>query len=454
MADQRRGEESRPVVLGFFAHPDDETLSAGGVLALLGEQAEVHVLTATRGEMGEVVGPAGERTNPDRTTLARTRVDEVKEACAHLGVASHGFLDGGDGRFTDSGMAWEDARRIRAVADPDAPAGSFSQIDVDDPAHALAHHIVRLRPSLVITEEPAGGYGHPDHIRCHDVTMRALEIAAPIWRVPFAAFPVHEGTRMRAANAELARLREVPSADAYGVVLNRPDPRVPMRTGVSEQPDVVLDTSAVTPRLTAAMKAHATQVHAVVEHAGRDLAGWFALTNNDLKPILTHAGLLLAPGWGTRAGLTELLTSLGVPIEKSEENTGGRFYTAFLYIFALLSGVIVGFAGSFTHRASAPWGLLIALIAVLAGAVMNRTMGSTKTAFTYAVGLIASVLLITGVRSGGDIVVVEDALGLGWLVGLFIFTFIGALIGGGAAGGSRRARTGAARGEEMRAEHR
>src|SRR5699024_9000334 len=148
--------------------------------------------------MGEVVGPAGERTNPDRAALARTRVDEVKQACAHLGVASHSFLDGGDGRFTDSGMAWEDERRIRAVPDPDAPAGSFSTIDIDDPAQALAQHIVRLRPTLVITEEPAGGYGHPDHIRCHDVTMRALQIAAPTWRVPLAAFPVHEAAGIRA----------------------------------------------------------------------------------------------------------------------------------------------------------------------------------------------------------------------------------------------------------------
>src|SRR5699024_6267624 len=133
--------------------------------------------------------------------------------------------------------AWEDERRIRAVPDPDAPAGSFSTIDIDDPAQALAQHIVRLRPTLVITEEPAGGYGHPDHIRCHDVTMRALQIAAPTWRVPLAAFPVHEAAGIRAANADLARLGEVPAADGYGVALHRPDPQAPLRSGVSEQPD-------------------------------------------------------------------------------------------------------------------------------------------------------------------------------------------------------------------------
>ena len=119
----------------------------------------------------------------------------------------------------------------------------------------------------------------------------------------------------------------------------------------------------------------------------------------------------------------------------------GRFYTGFLYIFALLSGIIVGFAGSFTHRANPPWGLVIGLVAVLAGAVMNRTTGSAKTAFTYAVGLVGSVLLITTVRTGGDVVVVEDALGLGWLVGIFVALFAGTLIGGGASGTAAAKRT-------------
>src|SRR5690625_5960834 len=114
---------------------------------------------------------------------------------------SQEFLDGGNGRYVDSGMAWEDERRIRAVPDPTAPADSFSRIDIDDPARALAQRIIALRPALLLTEEPAGGYGHPDHIRCHDVALRALEIAAECWRVPFVAFAGRDGGRGRAAGS-------------------------------------------------------------------------------------------------------------------------------------------------------------------------------------------------------------------------------------------------------------
>lgn len=418
------------MVLGLFAHPDDETLSAGGILALLAGHCEVHVITATRGEMGEVVAPAGQRTNPDRAALPGIRAREVAAACARLGVTSHRFLDGGDGSFTDSGMVWEDERRIRALPDPHASATSFSRIDLEGPARVLAQEIVRLRPTLVLTEEPAGGYGHPDHIRCHDVTMRAVELAAPEHQVPFVAFAVLDDQRLRLANRELAGVPGLPREDSFGLPLNPPDPQAPLHSGAAPTPDVVVDTSAVTSRVIAAMRAHQTQVHAVSEHPGEEIAGWFALTNNDLKPVPTHAALLLAPGRGTAEELRHFLTSINVPTQVPAAGLGG-LYAAFLYLFAAASGIFVGFAGSFTHRSNPPWGLAIAVLAVLAGAVMTRTIGSVRTAFTYAAGVIAAVLLITTLRTGGDIIIVEDALGLGWLVGVFVTLFVGSLIGGG-----------------------
>lgn len=440
MADDDPQGAARPVILGFFAHPDDETLSAGGALALLARSADVHLITATRGEMGEQVGPDGQRTTPDRGQLPITRAQEVRRASAELGARSHEFLDGGDGRFTDSGMAWEDERRVRAVPDPHAPAGSFSQVGIEEPARILAERIEELRPTLVLTEEPAGGYGHPDHIRCHDVTMRALEIAAPRWRVPYVAFTVQEEQRLRGSNAELTTIAEVPREDSYGLTLNLPDLRAPLRSGVRAEPDTVLDTSGAAPQLAAAMRAHRTQVHEVTEYPGRELAGWFALTNNDVKPIATHSGLMLAPGWGDRAGLRAFLSSLGAPLAPARRRGGGGLYTAFVYTFALLSGIIVGFAGSFTHRAYSPWGLLIALLAVFAGATMNRSIGTPKTAFTYAVGVIGAVLLVTTLRTGGDVIIVEDALGLGWLAGVFVVLLFGSLMGGPVASARRRGR--------------
>lgn len=438
MVDQQRFTTGRPVVLGFFAHPDDETLSAGGLLAHLASRADVHVVTATRGEMGEVVAPEGQRATPDRAKLPVIRSAEVRCACAHLGVTSHEFLDGGDGRFKDSGMAWEDDRRIRAVADPQAPEGAFSTIDIEEPAQLLAQKITNLRPTLVLTEEPAGGYGHPDHIRCHDVTMRALQIAARSWVVPYVAFAVQEAQRVHSANVGLTVIPEVPRTDEYGLALRKPDLAASLPSAVSPDVDLVVDTTAVTGAVANAMRAHRSQVHAVGEYSGPFLAGWYALTNNDLKPILTHVGLNLAPGWGTPEGLEKFFASLGVPMTSEPAEHRVKGYGAFLYAFALFSGVVVGFAGSFAHRGSPPWGLVIALVGVLAGAVMSRTIGSAKTAFTYAAGLIGSVLIITTVRTGGDVIIVEDALGLGWLTGIFIFAFIGTLIGGGMAKKGRR----------------
>src|SRR5699024_222488 len=156
---------------------------------------------------------------------------------------------------------------------------------------------------------------------------------------------------VRAANAELARAPDLPQADAYGLPLHRPDLDAPLRTGVHEAPDVVLDTAAAADRLIGAMRAHRTQVHALETRPGEALAGWHALPYNGLRPSPTRAGLVRAPGWGTRAGLARFLASLGAPIAAEHRGRPGRFYTGFLYIFALLSGIIVGFAGSFTPRA-------------------------------------------------------------------------------------------------------
>jgi len=419
VADQSTQDNHAPVVLGFFAHPDDETLSAGGVVATLARYATVHIVTATRGEMGEVVGPIDTRTTPDRHELPLTRTREVKEACAHLGVASHRFLDGGDGRFVDSGMAWEDDRRVRAVADAHASDQAYSLIDIEQPARDMAQLIEALQPTLVLTEEPAGGYGHPDHIRCHDVMMRALHIAAPQWKVPFVAFPVWEESRWRQATTELVQTPNLPQEDDYGVRLNLPEVHAPLRSGVSAHPDLIIDTSPVIDQVVQAMRAHATQVHQVTTHAGTHMAGSFALTNNDLKPIPTHAGLVLAPGWGSVEGLHELFPhALQTPKARTLGDTLGRLYTPFVYAFALFTGVLAGFVGTFSHRNIPPWGVIVALIASAAGAVFNRAIGTIGTTFVYGLAVIASVATVVTFQRGGDVVVAEDALGLTWMIGV------------------------------------
>jgi N-acetyl-1-D-myo-inositol-2-amino-2-deoxy-alpha-D-glucopyranoside deacetylase len=158
-------------LLFVHAHPDDETLTCGITMAhhvALGD--DVHVLTCTLGEEGEVV-PAelAHLQGADGDPLGPFRLKEVREAMRRLGV--HHTLLGADestGRlsiFRDSGMAG-------------MPSGqhprAFSAADVEAVGALVADHIRALQPDVVVTYDPTGGYEHPDHIQTHRVTMAAL----------------------------------------------------------------------------------------------------------------------------------------------------------------------------------------------------------------------------------------------------------------------------------------
>jgi N-acetyl-1-D-myo-inositol-2-amino-2-deoxy-alpha-D-glucopyranoside deacetylase len=104
---------------------------------------------------------------------------------AALGVCDHRFLDEVIGdpeyplarvHYRDSGMVW--GPEGQAVAAPDARPDSFALADLDDAAGRLAVIIRETRPQVLITYEPGGGYGHPDHVHAHRVTMRAVELAS------------------------------------------------------------------------------------------------------------------------------------------------------------------------------------------------------------------------------------------------------------------------------------
>ncbi|HLS01647.1 MAG TPA: hypothetical protein VK054_06650, partial [Beutenbergiaceae bacterium] len=99
-------------------------------------------------------------------------------------------------------------------------------------------------------------------------------------------------------------------------------------------------------------------------------------------------------------------------------DTLGRLYTPFVYAFALFTGVLAGFVGTFSHRNIPPWGVIVALIASAAGAVFNRAIGTIGTTFVYGLAVIASVATVVTFQRGGDVVVAEDALGLSWMIGV------------------------------------
>jgi N-acetyl-1-D-myo-inositol-2-amino-2-deoxy-alpha-D-glucopyranoside deacetylase len=168
-------------VLFAHAHPDDETLATGALLAeLVASGVEVHVLTATRGERGELMPgvPAGDPGTPE---FVARREDELARALVALGIHHHAFLGAPPARaeaqppriYEDSGMEWV----ADGVAGPAAGVGpnAFTRESVDEAVADLAALLAEVRPDAVVSYDRTGGYGHPDHVRMHEVTRAAAE---------------------------------------------------------------------------------------------------------------------------------------------------------------------------------------------------------------------------------------------------------------------------------------
>lgn len=157
-------------LLFVHAHPDDESINNGLTMArYVAEGALVTLVTCTLGEEGEVIPPELAHLAPDREdTLGPHRLRECAAAMRELGVRDHRFL-GGPGRYRDSGM--------RGAPQNDRPE-SFWQAPLDEAGTLLARVIREVRPQVLVTYDPQGGYGHPDHVKAHRVAVRALELAA------------------------------------------------------------------------------------------------------------------------------------------------------------------------------------------------------------------------------------------------------------------------------------
>jgi N-acetyl-1-D-myo-inositol-2-amino-2-deoxy-alpha-D-glucopyranoside deacetylase len=157
-------------LLLVHAHPDDESINNGSTMAkYAAEGALVTLVTCTLGEEGEVIPPELAHLVPDRDdTLGTHRIGELAAAMRELGVTDHRFL-GGAGRYRDSGMM--------GVSQNDHP-DCFWQVVLDEAAAHLVAVIRETRPQVLVTYDPNGGYGHPDHIQAHRVAMRAADLAA------------------------------------------------------------------------------------------------------------------------------------------------------------------------------------------------------------------------------------------------------------------------------------
>lgn len=267
-----------PTLLCVHAHPDDESISTGGVLAKAADAGYRAVaVTCTGGELGEIVG-AGMDPDAVRPRLAEVRQEELAKALAILGAEPPRLLG-----YRDSGMLGTDGND---------DAAAFWRAPLDEAIGRLVAHVREVRPSVVVVYDAFGGYGHPDHLQAHRVgtlAAAAAEVAAlypeagPAWHVP----KVYETALPRrwviASTRELiARGLPTPfdGADLDELPFGTPD----------EYVTTTVDVGAQVERKLAAMAAHYSQMgpDSFFLNMPEDLAArawgveWFRLVRSDV----------------------------------------------------------------------------------------------------------------------------------------------------------------------------
>jgi N-acetyl-1-D-myo-inositol-2-amino-2-deoxy-alpha-D-glucopyranoside deacetylase len=231
-------------ILFVHAHPDDETIGTGATMARYAAAgAHVTLVTCTLGEEGEIHVPelAGLAAS-EADQLGGYRIAELDAACAALGVTDHRFL-GGAGRYRDSGMM--------GLPTNDHPR-AFWGADLDVAAGLLVDVIREVRPQVLVTYDPNGFYGHPDHIQAHRVAMRAVELAGDLAprKVYWTAVP-------RSALAAGLQAFAESSDNPFGGVDNVDD--LPFGSADSEIA-AQIDGQKFADEKFAAIRAHATQI--------------------------------------------------------------------------------------------------------------------------------------------------------------------------------------------------
>lgn len=235
-------------MLFVHAHPDDETLATGVAIAHhVARGAEVHVLTATLGEEGEVIPPAlAHLEGAEGDPLAEHRRGELAGALAVLGATGHQLRSpSGDG-YRDSGMAGSAAARH-----PRALAGA----PLDAVAAAVRETVESLAPDVVVTYDRTGGYGHPDHVRVHEATVAALA------GMPHAPALFARVTPLSWAEEDRAWLVARAESDPPTVAgWHLPDGPFEPSVVPDEQVTHVVDDPTCLPVVVEALRCHATQV--------------------------------------------------------------------------------------------------------------------------------------------------------------------------------------------------
>ncbi len=245
------------------AHPDDETIGNGVTMArYVSEGAAVTLVTCTLGEEGEVLVPELAHLAANQgDELGQHRLGELKAAMDILGVTDYVRL-GGDGRFRDSGMAYNE--KGHAIPRNVLREGIFWTADLLEAADELVPLIRDRRPQVLSTYNPNGGYGHPDHIQAHRVAMYATLLAGvrgyrpdlgEAWKVSRVMWNVMSRSRML---ANIKALREAGDTETWKGF--DPEGGLASMLAADADIDVMIDGIRWVPQKLDAMRAHATQI--------------------------------------------------------------------------------------------------------------------------------------------------------------------------------------------------
>jgi len=163
-------------LMAVHAHPDDESSKGAASMArYVDEGARVMVVTLTGGERGDILNPAMDLPEV-HGRITEIRRDEMAKAAEILGVEHHWL------GFVDSGLPEGDPL-------PPLPEGCFALASLAESTERLVRVIREFKPHVMTTYDENGGYPHPDHIRCHQVSVAAYEAAADHRLFPDAGAP-------------------------------------------------------------------------------------------------------------------------------------------------------------------------------------------------------------------------------------------------------------------------
>jgi mycothiol S-conjugate amidase len=153
-------------LMAVHAHPDDESSKGAATMArYVDEGVDVLVVTCTGGERGSILNPALQGRPEIEANIAEIRRDEMDRARAALGVRQDWL------GFIDSGLPEGDPP-------PPLPAGCFALVPIEEAIERLVAEVRTFRPHVMTTYDENGGYPHPDHVRCHQISVAAFDAAA------------------------------------------------------------------------------------------------------------------------------------------------------------------------------------------------------------------------------------------------------------------------------------